>query len=306
MSFYGQVLYEFSKLFSQLKTENSTSEDVFAAGSNDPLAPTEQWDSLNIEGANKWIQVNSTQNNKTIKIGHGAPGAADATKTVVGFQPLAAVPEGKTAVELTAGTVIKTSSSEYDTAGHARGSTESYFILPANNTEKDLTQITERVKNLEDTYIAETEFNDLAGNYLSTNQYVQEDGFETKTQTYLDEKKYVHAQELEEGETYATTKITGTLNEMYPEGDTETIANTIGIMIGEDSFIPSLKQMLLLPDDYEINYNLSQAIKSLCETVKAQAQDLQRVQLAQAELLIHNNELRTRIDKLEKQLNPTE
>jgi hypothetical protein len=79
-----------------------------------------------------------------------------------------------------AGTIIKTTTSEYDAAGHARGSSESYFILPANNTEKDLTSITSRVENLENTYIAEDEFDDLASTYLSTNQYVQEEGFDEK------------------------------------------------------------------------------------------------------------------------------
>jgi hypothetical protein len=33
MSFYGQVLYEFSKLFSNINTENSINENAFEAGS---------------------------------------------------------------------------------------------------------------------------------------------------------------------------------------------------------------------------------------------------------------------------------
>lgn len=300
--FYGQVIYEFNKIFSMIKTKNNSNENTFAATSNEAIVPVNQWDTFNIESANKWIQINSTKNDNVIKIGHGAPGAADITKTVVGFWPLESVPEGKTATELVAGTIIKTTTSEYDAVGHARGSSESYFILPANNTEKDLTSITSRVENLENTYIAEEEFNNLASEYLSTNQYIQETGFETKVQDYLDSNLYINAQNLDENEIYATTKITGTLDEMYGEEEPKTLSATIGLVSGEKSFVGDLKKILNLPDDYEIEFTLSQAISQLCKTVHSQASELQRVQLAQAELLIYNNELRTKIEQLEKQI----
>lgn len=306
MSFYGQVLYEFSRLFSKINIQNNNSGTAAAVNPNaqESLSPTEEWDQLTIAGGNRWIQLNSNKNNKIITISHATPGEVDNSKTIVSFAPVDSVPDGATVIELPAGTIVRTSSNEYDAAGHAKDATTSYFKLPANKTEQDLNSITERVTQLEETYVAENEFNNMTKAYLNENQYIQSEEFETKTQNYLDEKKYINSQNLEENEKYATTKITGTLDEMYGNEEAKTLASTIGTMVGENSFIGDLKELLNYPDDYDIQFTLSEAIKALCETAATQSEELQRVQLAQAELLILNNELRTRIEALEK--TPTE
>ena len=88
MGFYGQVVYEFTKLFSNINITPSDSSET-------PLSPdaenadvffeaTDMWETINIKPANKWIQlrgVGPTDTTKTIKIGHGTPGAEDNSKT---------------------------------------------------------------------------------------------------------------------------------------------------------------------------------------------------------------------------------
>lgn len=307
MSFYGQVLYEFSKLFSQLKTKNSTSEDVFAAGSNDPIAPSEQWDSLNIEGANKWIQINSTQNNKTIKIGHGEPGATDEAKTIYGFYPVASIPPDITPEVLPAGTVIKTTINECDAAGHTKDATESYFVLPINETEQDLLSITERVQSLEDSYVANDQFNGLITAYVQNSE-----DFKTEMANYLSENEYLHGRDLdkENNESFVTTKLTGTLDEMYPEGETYSLAQTVGIMSGEDSFVDNLEKTFTTPYSPKETYTISEAINVLSQAINSLQADVQGVKISHSELLILTHDLRTRMDELEAELNklktPTE
>jgi hypothetical protein len=54
---------------------------------------------------------------------------------------------------------------------------------------------------------------------------------------------------------------------MYGEEEPKTLSATIGSVSGENSFVGNLKKLLHLPDDYEISFTLSDAIRCLCDTV---------------------------------------
>ena len=79
MSFYGQVLYEFTKLFHKIWIRNDgaktyttperTPEDAY-------FMPDDKWDSLSFNSGNHWIHLESSNKEKgnMITISHNTPG----------------------------------------------------------------------------------------------------------------------------------------------------------------------------------------------------------------------------------------
>ena len=126
MGFYGQVVYEFTKMFSKFMiTKKSDDEepitppeinnDIFLEASN-------MWEQINIKPTNRWIQLDGNteaDTTKTIKIGHGTPGESDDTKTTVSFSQVTDnVPNEGQYIQLKNGDYLKTAISKYDQAGH--------------------------------------------------------------------------------------------------------------------------------------------------------------------------------------------
>lgn len=296
MGFYGQILYEFSRLFSQINIQNNNNESATAIN-NDlqaSLAPTEQWDRLTLEGGNRWIQLNSNTADKIITISHSEPGAIDESKTVVGFKKINSLPEGAAATELKAGDLIQTILSEYDAAGHSRGATSSYFTLPESETEKNLDDITNRVTELENTYVAEDELDSSIGNYLTNNNYVQEEVLETNISNYLVNNNYI------------TTELTGELNDMYSITTEKSITETIGAIDQNAKSIRSELNRILAVDETNgpIVYTVSEAIQKIIGIIESLQGELSTIKAANRGYEADIKDLTARIEALEN--TPTE
>ena len=145
MGFYGQVVYEFTKLFSKLMITQSNSEQ-------DPVIPPienqnifleadNMWEQIDIKPTNRWIQLDAQANNnstKTIEIGHSNAGTAVGEKQTIGLLKINELPivaEGEAPIEATplaSGDLLQTATTDYDAAGHLIENRPilSYYQLP--------------------------------------------------------------------------------------------------------------------------------------------------------------------------------
>ena len=142
MGFYGQVMYEFTKMFSKFMITQASASEI-------PTAPPEtsqdkffeattMWEQFNIEPTNRWIQLDGEGGNddiKIIKIGHGTPGAADETKTATALEMIEELPEGieSEPLQLEGGDIIKVATLTHDAAGHVTTNNNpsyTYYKLP--------------------------------------------------------------------------------------------------------------------------------------------------------------------------------
>ena len=276
MSFYGQVLYEFTKLFTKINVSNNTVETATAvtSGSQPSLVAADRWDQFDLRGGNRWIHLNSNNQDKTITISHSTPGAVDNNRTVVGFKPLttdeveqlpAEVQES--IIQLNAQQCIQTTKSQYDAAGHSVDAETSYFYLPVSDTQLQLDEIEERVGNIENKHLTipsddQTEYVIDAtnkgisiANYLNENKYLTEGILGTAMEDYLDDNDYV------------TEAVTGTLLTLYPnKTQFPTLAESIGEITGQGGFSKDVAIMENEPEDTE--YTVNTAIKAIVENIK--------------------------------------
>lgn len=147
MGFYGQVVYEFTKLFSNINVtpSNTSEEPVVPDAENQDVffKATDMWETINIKPTNKWIQLRGngpTDITKTIEIGHSTPGAADDTKTTKSLEKIDTLPEGvvdSDTIQLKNGDFLKIATTKFDKAGHFIDSKEEddnpsyeYYKLP--------------------------------------------------------------------------------------------------------------------------------------------------------------------------------
>ena len=127
MSFYGNVVYEFKKMFSKLKvikTSDSVNLALPESTADATLEASSMWEQIDLKPSNRWIQLDCTNVNdttKTVTIGHSAVGAGgDAVKSVE-----VVAEAGASDVQLKNGDILKTLITRYDEAGHiAQVSTE--------------------------------------------------------------------------------------------------------------------------------------------------------------------------------------
>lgn len=259
MGFYGQVVYEFKKLFSSLKIIKNNSSENAIEPSTDPsfrVQALQPWDELNITPANRWIQLDGNVGTKTITIGHSTPGEKDDAKTVIGFAKIAQeeLPEDVTPIELAYGDYIETTNSNYDKAGHSIEATKSYFKLPISTTETDVEQLKLDVSHMLAKFLTTSNAEEDAGKgqyietYLTEQEYIKKDGLLTELETYLNTNEYV---------THGTT---GYLDTLYPEGEYATLADTIGPVTGPNGFSTALSNKL---PEGTITNTVSAAIKGL-------------------------------------------
>ena len=132
MSFYGQALYEFTKLFHRIIVKNNgfDIEDNLPekASAAADFSADERWDKLVFDTGNHWIDLATSNgvNGNTITISHSAPG--NISQTGAGFIE---IEEDKNAIELKPGQVFATTTANYDSAGHLVGELEiSAYKLP--------------------------------------------------------------------------------------------------------------------------------------------------------------------------------
>ena len=325
MGFYGQVVYEFKKLFSSLKiTNTSNNEEAITPPSNEDtrVQALQPWDELNIAPSNRWIQLGGNPATKTLTIGHSTPGEKDDNKTVIGFSKVAEKnsPEDErpaTFTPLKYGDYIETTSSNYDQAGHSISSTKTYFQLPFDETDTNIEKLQEDVAHIFENFLTTSTDGAAAqkginlDEYLSSKEYVNEE-------TLGD---YVHAYLTNPEHLYVTTALTGELSTiypdgmtektlaetigditvMYPEGDYDSIANTIGPVTSSTGYSAEMNRRLQTTDQV---YSISAAIMGLLRIIDQLQSDLDDQAAANRYLLSGLEGLTARVTQLENTINP--
>ncbi len=310
-SFYGQVLYEFKKLFSSLKiTKSNAAEeaiDPIANSQDERVEALTPWDELNIKPSNRWIQLDTDQNTKTIAIGHSTPGEKDDSKTVIGFSKIAenTSPDEEKPddfIALKYGDFIETTNSNYDKAGHSIASTKTYFQLPISDTEENLEQV-------------KMDIDHIFTNFFTINQEAAEAGKGIHLDTYLDGQDYIKKDRLLDeldaflthpDHPYAKEALTGVLKDMYPDAqdmgtETPNIAQTIGVVTGSEGFSTILNEKL----NTDKIYTVSEAIQGLMTLNETLIQEQSNLKSANTALLAMIEGLLNRIEALEEKI-PTE
>lgn len=310
MSFYGQILYEFTKLFTKINISNNNTETVTstALGSQPSLVAADRWDQVNIKGGNHWIRLTSDANNKDLTIAHSGPGSVDNDRTVISFKPLtadevAALPEDTVITPLYAEQCFQTTKSEYDKAGHSVSAQTEYFYLPVSTTEHDLSTIKEKhfavPSDDEQEYDIDAENMGISINdYLSKNEYLQKKYLDTALGEYL---KTYH---------YVTTDLTGEKATIYPnmkEEERPSLAEAIGPLDNSADGVSKNLNVLLYGDDtYKTQlYSISQILNALINEIKKLNEGVAGQQSAYYALLTTAGALEQRIATLEAIVNPT-
>ena len=151
-SFYGRVLYQFTRLFSKISIKNAgfsvENAPPSTAFPEESFQAHESWDTIEFQTGNRWIDLKGDDTHNRITLYHSAPGAAVATNALTGMTNIAAaaLPKDATLIELDSGAIIETTNSNFDAAGHLTGEvTHKFYKLPPpvinlNGTEdNDLT-----------------------------------------------------------------------------------------------------------------------------------------------------------------------
>lgn len=120
MSFYGQVLYEFKKLFTHIQTKNSNKNEIPDNFSTSPalVEADSDWDTLNLEAGNQWIQFETDKDNKKISIYHNMPSKDNNSEDYTFFGILDGTPSAEISDQLTFGQTIQFNKGKKDKAGH--------------------------------------------------------------------------------------------------------------------------------------------------------------------------------------------
>jgi hypothetical protein len=189
MSFYGQVIYEFTKLFNIVSFKNAglTVSNDFGSGANTDLhrfKADERWDTMSIETGNRWIRFLPDADAQHCKVYHAEPGSKKTTTK--GFAQI----EDKATLEktiLSPGAILQVDENDYDAAGHFIQSKKKNYKLPSSiiNLNDSTTDVhsdtdTNKLHFLGDTWI------NLSGERSegSTNPSGQNDRLRFRHKTY--------------------------------------------------------------------------------------------------------------------------
>lgn len=171
MSFYGQVVYEFTKVFSKLMiTQVNNSElPVALENKNVFFEASDMWEQIDIKPLNRWIQVQGQNDNdatKTISIGHGFAGAQDPNKTTISLSSLTEKPIAYYYFE-TKDTVYNNNKNYYVK------NEDDYVLFDGTEFEVDIIYYeridTNQLKNGEVLKIAVSNY-DQAGHFINANE----------------------------------------------------------------------------------------------------------------------------------------
>ena len=136
-SFYGQVLYEFTRMFSRLNVHsNEVNETPITPPSKVvevALNADSNWEQLHFSPSNRWIQLDTKEVNggeKMMTIGHSTAGAVKDEYNSISFQKVD-TPEGVEPTRLLGGDTIEVITNQYDNAGHlVKEPEKTYYKLP--------------------------------------------------------------------------------------------------------------------------------------------------------------------------------
>ena len=134
MSFYGQVVYEFTKLFNTFIFKNKgklkeefPKEDEIERSTEFKYSANERWDKLTFETGNKWIQMMPDNENQSIKFFHSKP--SEEVLNSPSFSPQEEVKEEEIN-KLNPGHYFEIQEYGIDKAGHISTITPVYYQLP--------------------------------------------------------------------------------------------------------------------------------------------------------------------------------
>lgn len=300
MGFYGQVVYEFKRIFSSLKViASNPGEEAIAPPQEDEslrLQALQPWDELTVTPLNRWIQLNGNPDEKILSIGHSTPGEKDESKTVIGFAKIREedIPEGVVPTPLNYGAFIETTNSNYDKAGHSIEATKSYFQLPISDTEQNVQTLQDNIEHIFENHLttnaeaAGEGKGQLIETYLADNNFVQKEMLDQEFETYLTDEEH-H---------YVTDKVVGNLYDLYPDyGYPPTITSTIGLVSSYDGYSSALNEKL----NTNTLYTISDAIIILLNLIKKLESEITVLNGSNALAMSLINDLTKRIETLEQQ-----
>ena len=140
MGFYGNVFYELQNAFSKLIIKHNHNTDASTAMTVKGIEGQ-----ITLQPNNEWITLTADADNILCGISHKEGAAAG---TIVGFDRVdpANAPGNVTTLDL--GQVFKTSTVQYDKAGHVVDVTNQYLKLPISDTEAEVGALNEDVSLL--------------------------------------------------------------------------------------------------------------------------------------------------------------
>ena len=150
MSFYGNVFYELTNAFATIAIKNSgkSLKSFISPGQDTELPAAGLEGKVSIDTGNKWINLQGSPEELMFKVYHSKKDENDKSNNVEPVEIPAAAPDN--AVELKPGDYLQINKFFYDDAGHVTTSgTSDYYRLPISDTDKDMSDLQERMDNLE-------------------------------------------------------------------------------------------------------------------------------------------------------------
>ena len=150
MSFYGNVFYELTNAFATIAIKNSgkSLKSFISPGQDTALPAAGLEGKVSIDTGNKWINLQGSPEELMFKVYHSKKDENDKSNNVEPVEIPAAAPDN--AVELKPGDYLQINKFFYDDAGHVTTSgTSDYYRLPISDTDKDMSDLQERMDTLE-------------------------------------------------------------------------------------------------------------------------------------------------------------
>lgn len=280
MSFYGQVVYEFTKLFNKFKFKNKgLSNDSFPkdgdAISEFGYEAVERWDEITFETGNRWIQMIPDITNKGIKVFHSKPSEKVSTSST--FLPKD-MGEGVQVKQLDAGQSFEVPEYGIDDAGHISKINLKYYQLPITDFESNLDELNAQMTDLYDAkadqayrYAEEVVYKYAKDNVKALNDRIDE---------------------LPSPRDFNSLKDSvGNLGNIYNFLDAETtIVSTIGQVDGDLGYSKNIANMK--DDDADTVYSVSEALSAEANQIISLKNTILNLQTLVSSLI-------TRIEKLE-------
>lgn len=316
MSFYGNVFYEFERLFFKFKFLNSDNDNVEIepADSVNGTEATERWDTLHIDAGNRWIKMASMDEGSTRKgvtIFHAAAGG-DTTYEKDIISPIMLEEGENSDIQLDNNQAFEVPTVVYDNAGHIVSMDTKIYQLPDNS----LTEYFEDGAEANGFQVdSSTDMSDEDYTILAPGEKVVVDCLKLTSNGIVEsiDKKYfkmpasdaekdftdlkdrmeIVEETLEEiPETYASLQLTGSIDDLYNESG----------VIADDNKFTSLTAAM---GDLETSKNTVTGSQMLAQSMPIADQIIKVYELASGVNQALGNRISTmdaRIEELEKKI----